>query len=73
MFTELLGYAASLFVVVSLLMSDMKLLRYVNFVGCFLFVIYGLMISAYPVALMNGTAMMINVYYIVKLHREAKS
>lgn len=63
---ELLGYAASLFVVMSLLMSDIKKLRYVNLVGCTLFVIYGLLIGAYPVVLMNMAAACINIYFLTK-------
>lgn len=70
MVTEILGYAASFFVVLSLLMADMKRLRYVNAVGCSLFVIYGVCIGAYPVVLMNVIALMINLYYLNKLRQE---
>lgn len=69
--TELLGYAASFLVVMSLLMGDIKRLRYINLVGCVLFVIYGLMISAYPVAVMNAVAAVINVYHLWRLHSSA--
>lgn len=68
-FTDLLGYAASIFVVISLLMSDIKLLRYVNFVGCVLFVIYGVYIAAYPVAVMNFVASGINIYHLLRLRK----
>ncbi len=71
MTTELLGYAASIFVAISLLMSDIKWLRYVNSVGCILFVIYGVIISAYPVAVMNAFCVFINIYQLIKLSKKS--
>ncbi len=67
-FNEMLGYLASAFVVISLLTSNIKYLRYLNMVGCILFVIYGILISAYPVAIMNAIAFVINIYHLYKLH-----
>lgn len=64
---EILGYLASVFVAISLLMSDIKWLRYVNSVGCVLFVIYGTLIGAYPVAAMNAFCLLINIYHLWKL------
>lgn len=69
---EILGYLASIFVAISLLMSNIKLLRYVNTVGCFLFVAYGVWIEAYPVAVMNGFCVLINVYHLWKLKKAEK-
>lgn len=66
---ELLGYLASGFVVISLVMSNIKYLRYLNLLGSVLFVIYGLAITAYPVALMNSFAVAVNVYHLWKLTR----
>ncbi len=71
-FNEILGYLASTFVVISLLTSNIKYLRYLNMTGCILFVIYGVLISAYPVAIMNAIAFFINVYHLYKLHIEQK-
>lgn len=66
---ELLGYLASGFVVISLIMSEIKYLRYLNLLGSLLFVIYGLAIGAFPVALMNSFAAVVNVYHLWKLNR----
>ncbi len=71
-FNETLGYLASAFVVISLLTSNIKHLRYLNMTGCVLFVIYGVLISAYPVAIMNAIAFLINSYHLIKLHFEQK-
>ncbi len=67
---ELLGYSASIFIAVSLLMSNIKLLRYVNSVGCVLWVIYGLLIPAYPVVVMNAFCFLINLYQLWKLSKQ---
>lgn len=69
MHQEIIGYAASFFVVLSLLLADIKRLRYVNSFGCLLFVIYGLLIAAYPVVIMNSVALGINAYHLYKLRR----
>ncbi len=71
-FNDILGYLASSFVVISLLTSNIKYLRYLNMTGCILFVIYGILISAYPVAMMNAIAFLINLYHLVKLHIKQK-
>lgn len=69
---EILGYLASGFVVISLIMSNMKYLRYLNLIGSILFVIYGVVITAYPVAWMNGFAVLLNCYHLWKLHAKAQ-
>lgn len=66
---DMLGYVASILVGISLLMTDMNRLRYINLVGCMMFVVYGLVIDASPVAIMNGFCALINVHHIVKLHK----
>ncbi len=69
---ELIGYSASVMVAISLMMKDIVWLRCLNFTGCSLFVIYGVYISAWPVAGMNAFVACINVYHLIKLFR-AKS
>lgn len=59
---EILGYAASLLVAVSLLMSSILRLRVINLVGAVCFTAYGLLIHAYPVAAVNFVIVLINVY-----------
>jgi|YNPMSStandDraft_1061717.scaffolds.fasta_scaffold68722_2 hypothetical protein len=64
---EIIGYIASILVMISLMMSSIVKLRWINFVGSALFAAYGLMIKAYPVFLVNGTIALINIYYLFKL------
>jgi len=54
-------------------MKDIFKLRFINLMGCVLFVIYGLIIEAYPVAIANAIIVFINLYYLYKLYREASN
>lgn len=64
---EWLGYLASILIVVSLTMTDIIQLRIINTLGCICFVIYGLTVKAYPVALSNFIIILINFYNLYKL------
>ncbi|WP_394130193.1 uroporphyrinogen decarboxylase [Shewanella maritima] len=66
---EVLGYMASVMVAISLMMKDIIWLRWINFVGCSLFVIYGVQIEAWPVAGMNAFVACINIYHLTKIYR----
>ncbi|MGI2206646.1 YgjV family protein [Shewanella baltica] len=70
---EWVGYLASVVVAISLMMSNIKKLRWWNLLGAALFVAYGVAIGAYPVALVNFFIVLIDTYYLVKLYREADS
>jgi len=67
---EIIGYAASIMVALSLTMKDMVKLRVINFIGCTLFVTYGAIIDAWPVVAANGFIACVNIYYLRKLRRE---
>lgn len=61
---ELVGYAASVLVAVSLMMSSILKLRLINLAGSAAFVLYGALIGAYPVAVVNLLIVFINLYYL---------
>ena len=64
---EIVGYLASIVVLCSFMMKDVKKLRMVNMVGCLLFVMYGFMMPTFriglPIIITNAAIMGINVYY----------
>ena len=64
--TEWIGYAASLLVAVSLMMGSLVRLRWLNLVGAVTFTVYGLVIRAYPVAVVNAFIVVINVWHLVR-------
>lgn len=70
-FYELIGYTASFIVLVSLLMSSLWRLRILNLVGALTFTAYGVLIGAAPVAVVNFLIAVIDVYYLLRMRREA--
>ena len=66
---SLIGYLASVFLGISLLVNNDLKFRWLNTFGCFTFVVYGAMIGAFPVILTNVALFIINVFYLVKIHR----
>ena len=68
--TEIVGYIASLVVLISFLMKDIKLLRIVNTVGCSIFIIYGFLLNySYPIIITNIAIVIINLVFLYKLIR----
>ena len=65
---EIIGYLGSLLVALSLSMKNIRYLRRINFFGAFFFSIYGLLIGAYPVFVLNGYIAIIDIYFLVKMH-----
>jgi hypothetical protein len=53
-FLDIFGYVASVLVAVSLMMSNVLRLRIINTVGALTFAIYGYLVGAYPVLVVNG-------------------
>lgn len=66
---ELIGYAASLLVAISLMMSRIVKLRIVNMLGAITFTVYGLLIDSMPVAAMNAFIVFINIYHLLNIWR----
>lgn len=65
---ELIGYAASILVAVSLMMSNIIQLRIVNLLGSATFSLYGILIGSIPVAAMNGFIVLVNIYYLTQIY-----
>ncbi len=70
---EILGYAASIMVAISLTMKNIVKLRILNLIGCILFSIYGLLIDAMPVVATNGFIVCVNIYFLIQMRKEKKA
>ncbi len=66
---EYLGYLASAIILVSLVMSSAKKFRWINLLGGVLFTVYGFLINAIPVGVMNGCISLVNIYYLYKMYQ----
>ena len=62
--TEIIGYVASLLVVVSLAMTSVVRLRTISLVGSVAFVVYGVLISSVPILITNAAIAVLNVWFL---------
>lgn len=71
-FVTIFGTFASIIIAISLTMKNLKLLRIVNFIGAALFSVYGYLIGAPPVIIVNLIIACIDVYFYIPLvlHKE---
>ena len=66
-FYEIIGYTASGLIAISLMMKSLIRLRVINGIGAVVFVIYGFLINAYPIAFLNGLIVVIDIYYLIHM------
>ncbi|MGL2967550.1 hypothetical protein [Flavobacterium sp. XGLA_31] len=59
-----IGYLASVIIVVSMMMPSIIKFRWINLVGALLFSIYGFLIDAIPVGVLNGIIVLVDIYYL---------
>ncbi|MBC8184334.1 YgjV family protein [candidate division KSB1 bacterium] len=64
---EIIGYVASAIIATSVMMNSLLKLRWLNLVGASMFVVYGFVIGALPVAFLNSFTAITNVFYLVRL------
>jgi hypothetical protein len=67
---EIIGYSGSVIVAVSLMMKNIRHLRNVNLIGSSTFAIYGLLLKAYPVFLLNGFIAIVDIYYLYEMNKK---
>ena len=66
---QYLGYAASILIASSLLMRSIVRLRILNLAGAATFSVYGFLIGATPVAVLNLMTATINIVQLIRLQR----
>jgi hypothetical protein len=64
--TEILGWIATAVVLLSFTVQDMRKLRIVNLVGCFLWIGYGFILMSKPVIFVNISIAVIHAYWLIK-------
>ena len=63
--TQISGYAASFFLIISFLIKDQTKLRMINLIGCVFFVIYGFRLNyAWPIIIPNSIIAFTQIYYL---------
>lgn len=67
---EWFGYLASILVALSLTMSSIVRLRWLNLLGAGMFSTYGFIIEALPVGFLNLFIVFANIYYLNEIYRQ---
>ena len=71
--TPYFGYLASLCLIIALLVSNDLKFRWFNTAGNVFFIIYAIVLSAFPVLLTNVILLCINAYYLLKVYRKQEN
>jgi hypothetical protein len=64
------GYLASVLLGISLLVNNDLKFRWLNTGGCIAFIIYGILINAFPIILTNTLLLLINLYTLLKIYKK---
>ena len=72
-FLQWIGYAASVIIVLSMMMSSVIKFRWINLVGALLFSIYGFLIHAIPVGILNGIIVLVDIYYLAIIYSKKET
>lgn len=67
---ELIGWAGSAVLVVSLLQTQLLRLRVINLIGCFILLGYNAAVQVWPMVGLNAVLALINIVYLVTMVRE---
>ena len=67
---EIVGYTGSVLIALSLMMKNIVRLRKVNLFGASTFAIYGLLLNAYPVFVLNSFIVLVDLYYLIDIYRK---
>lgn len=71
---EMVGYLAMAILVISFIPGNLRWVRIINFVGCVLFVIYGILLGwKYPLIISNGIIALIQCYHLLSKKKAAKT
>ena len=63
-----IGYTASVVIAVSLAVSSIVKFRWLNLVGAAAFSMYGFLIGAIPVGVLNGIIAIVDIYYLIIIY-----
>jgi len=66
-FIDIIGYFASILVLISFIATSIIKIRLINLVGCIFFVWYGITIQAWPVAGFNFVLCLVQIYFLYKI------
>lgn len=70
---EVFGWAGSVLVVLSLMVPSVRKFRILNLIGSSIATVYNVYFEIWPYAAMNGAIVLINIYWLWRLHQEGST
>jgi hypothetical protein len=67
-FIQIIGYTASIIIAISMTQNSIVKFRWINLMGATMFSTYGIVFGAYPVGILNGFIVMVDLYYLKKIY-----
>lgn len=72
-YTELIGYLAMAFLVISFLPKQIRRVRLINLSACIFFIVYGVMLGMkWPIIISNGLVAVIQLYHLFLVKKDDK-
>jgi hypothetical protein len=65
---QIIGYIASVIIALSMTINSIVKFRWVNLVGALTFSIYGFLIGAIPVGVLNGFIVSVDLFYLYRIY-----
>ncbi len=69
-FLDVFGYIGSGLILLSMMMTSVEKLRWINIAGSVISFIYGAVMGTWPVVFLNVGTITINLVQIIRLHRQ---
>jgi len=63
-----IGYVGSGIIALSMTMNSILKFRWINLVGATIFSLYGFLIDAYPVMILNGFILSVDIFYLIRIY-----
>ena len=70
---ELIGWIATVMVILSFIQKDILKLRIISLIGSLLWLGYGLLLESYSIIFLNTVIMFIQIYWIHKIKKKTKT
>lgn len=65
---QIIGYVASVIIAASMTMNSIVKFRWINLVGASTFSVYGFVMGALPVGILNGFIVCVDIYYLYNIY-----
>ena len=70
---EIIGIIATLFVLLSFLFTAEKRIRQINIIGAVIFIVYGILLAAHSIYILNSALVIIHIYKLYRIRNRRQT